>query len=59
VTVTEGTNRLVDWPLTEEGILAGTRERRSLGRSPVGSRAPAGWDGRAAVRIVDALVRRA
>jgi UDP-N-acetylglucosamine 2-epimerase (non-hydrolysing) len=59
VTVTEGTNRLADWPLTEDGILAGARDRRSRGRSPVGAQAPAGWDGRAAVRIVDALVARA
>jgi UDP-N-acetylglucosamine 2-epimerase (non-hydrolysing) len=55
VTVTEGTNRLAPWPLTEDGILATTQAAFAEGRVPVGARAPQGWDGRASERIVSAL----
>ena len=55
ITVEQGTNRLAPWPLTVEGIrdtyLAAVLEKR-VG---VGERAPEGWDGRAAERVVEAL----
>ncbi len=57
VTVTEGTNRMIPWPPTVEGMLAAVAASRAAGRGP-GSRGtgrPAGWDGRAAERIVDAM----
>jgi UDP-N-acetylglucosamine 2-epimerase (non-hydrolysing) len=57
VTVTEGTNRMVPWPPTPEGILETVRAARSRGRGP-GSRGtgrPEGWDGKAAERIVVAM----
>jgi UDP-N-acetylglucosamine 2-epimerase (non-hydrolysing) len=56
VTVTQGTNRLVPWPPTVEGILAGVGEALATGRFAGGERAPDGWDGRAAERCVAALV---
>ncbi len=58
VTVTEGTNRLAPWPLTAAGIVSSFEEARRSGRVGVGERSPNGWDGRTALRIVDALVRR-
>lgn len=57
VTVTEGTNRMVPWPPTPEGIHETVRTARSRGRGP-GSRGtgrPEGWDGKAAERIVVAM----
>ncbi len=56
VTVTEGTNRMVPWPPSAAGLLATVAAARAAGRGP-GSRSgiPAGWDGRAAERIVEAL----
>ncbi|HEX7242819.1 MAG TPA: UDP-N-acetylglucosamine 2-epimerase (non-hydrolyzing) [Longimicrobiaceae bacterium] len=55
VTVTEGTNRLAPWPLGAEGVYASFREALAEGRAGVGERAPEGWDGRAAERVVEAL----
>jgi UDP-N-acetylglucosamine 2-epimerase (non-hydrolysing) len=55
VTVTEGTNRLVPWPLTKEGVFNAFREARAEGRALPRSKCPAGWDGHAAERIVQAL----
>ncbi len=55
VTVSEGTNRLVPWPLTKEGVLNAFREARADGRALPCSKCPAGWDGHAAERIVVAL----
>lgn len=55
VTVTEGTNRLAPWPLAVEGIMEAAREAIAMGRSAVGERAPEGWDGGTARRIVAAL----
>ena len=55
VTVELGTNRLAPWPLTPAGIYATYRDARAAGRVPVGKRAPEGWDGRAAERVVAAL----
>jgi UDP-N-acetylglucosamine 2-epimerase (non-hydrolysing) len=57
VTVLEGTNRLVPWPLTVDGILATFAEAKARGRVGVGERSPEGWDGRAAERAVAALTR--
>ena len=58
VTITEGTNRLAPWPLTEQGILTTTNAALAQGPVPVGARAPEGWDGRASERIVAALQSR-
>ncbi|MFM9108348.1 MAG: non-hydrolyzing UDP-N-acetylglucosamine 2-epimerase [Chloroflexota bacterium] len=45
VTISEGTNRLIPWPPEREGIAACAAWALGEGRLPVGSRAPAGWDG--------------
>lgn len=58
VTISEGTNRLAPWPLTEEGIISTVQAALEEGPLPPGSRAPEGWDGRASERIVSALVAR-
>jgi UDP-N-acetylglucosamine 2-epimerase (non-hydrolysing) len=55
ITISEGTNRLAPWPLTQDTILATVRAALAKGPVPVGSRAPKGWDGRASERIVAAL----
>lgn len=55
ITVTEGTNRLAPWPLTEDGIIATANAALAQGPVPLGARAPQGWDGRASERIVAAL----
>jgi UDP-N-acetylglucosamine 2-epimerase (non-hydrolysing) len=55
ITVTEGTNRMAPWPLTQAGILASVEAALGSGRVPVGARAPEGWDGKASERIVQAL----
>ena len=55
ITVTAGTNRLVPWPATVQGIadtVAAACQRREKTVRPV-----PGWDGRAAERVVDALER--
>lgn len=55
VTVTEGTNRLVPWPPTADGVLACAREAMAEGPRTGGERRPEGWDGRAGERVVAAL----
>jgi UDP-N-acetylglucosamine 2-epimerase (non-hydrolysing) len=55
ITVTHGTNRLVEWPLSVKGILGGLDEGLMRGRAAIGTKAPPGWDGKTAGRIVDAL----
>ena len=55
ITLTSGTNRMAPWPLTATGLVDAFRNARDRGRTPVGSRAPKGWDGRAAARVADAL----
>jgi len=55
VTVSEGTNQLAPWPLTQEGIITTTLAALARGPVPLGARAPQGWDGRASERIVAAL----
>jgi UDP-N-acetylglucosamine 2-epimerase (non-hydrolysing) len=56
VTLTKGTNSLVDWPPTVGGVVRATQRAIERGRVPIGSMAPRGWDGKAAERIVDALL---
>ncbi len=58
ITLTEGTNRLVPWPLTKEGILAAVRDAAVEPRALLSGRRPEGWDGQAAARIVRALEER-
>lgn len=55
ITVSEGTNRLVSWPLTEHGILESVSRAIAQGRAEPGTRRPEGWDGRAGERVVSAL----
>jgi len=55
ITVTQGTNRMAAWPPSHESILDDIAKAMAQGRLPVGDRAPEGWDGHAATRIVDAL----
>ena len=57
VTVSHGTNRMAPWPLAREGIRSSVKAALDSGRVPVGARSPEGWDGQAAERIIDALVR--
>jgi UDP-N-acetylglucosamine 2-epimerase (non-hydrolysing) len=52
ITVTAGTNRLVPWPPTPDGIVATVAAARA---APRRAAAIAGWDGQAAERIVTAL----
>jgi UDP-N-acetylglucosamine 2-epimerase (non-hydrolysing) len=55
VTVTHGTNRLAPWPLTSEGIFKAYQDAIADASRQTPKR-PAGWDGHAAERIVEALV---
>jgi len=57
VTVEEGTNRMIEWPPTADGIEREYGAMKERERLAVGEAAPEGWDGRAAERIVDALTR--
>jgi UDP-N-acetylglucosamine 2-epimerase (non-hydrolysing) len=56
VTVTEGTNALAPWPLTDFGIIDAANAALARGRVAVGERSPEGWDGRAGERICEALL---
>lgn len=56
VTVTSGTNRMVEWPPTREGIVRAWLGASGQERVPVGAVSPPGWDGRASERIVAALL---
>lgn len=54
ITITEGTNRLVEWPMTAERILMGASDTLArTNRAPV---RPEGWDGHAGERIIAALL---
>ena len=55
VTIEQGTNRLAPWPLTVGGIRTTFDAALAQGRVGVGERAPEGWDGSAAERVVAAL----
>src|SRR5688572_9271047 len=54
VTIQHGTNRLVPWPPTVDGICATLGRALAAGRDPRPCRIE-GWDGRAAARVVAAL----
>lgn len=58
ITLSEGTNRMAPWPLTAKGVRMAFDEALSGGRVGVGERVPEGWDGRAAERVVSALLDR-
>ncbi|MGH7445183.1 MAG: non-hydrolyzing UDP-N-acetylglucosamine 2-epimerase [Longimicrobiales bacterium] len=53
ITLTEGTNRLTPWPMSADSVYASFLEARTGSRN--GARAPEGWDGHTARRIVEAL----
>jgi UDP-N-acetylglucosamine 2-epimerase (non-hydrolysing) len=55
VTISEGTNRMMQWPPTTANLVHSFRSALETGRVPVASRSPDGWDGMASVRIADAL----
>jgi UDP-N-acetylglucosamine 2-epimerase (non-hydrolysing) len=55
VTITHGTNRLAPWPLTSKGIYK-SYQNAIADAATHEMRQPAGWDGKTAERIVDALV---
>lgn len=57
ITVTQGSNRMVPWPPTTEGVITAVHEALARGRRAVGELAPEGWDGRAGERVVEALER--
>lgn len=57
-TIEFGTNTLAPWPLTAAGVLESFKMAADRGRRSVGELAPAGWDGHAADRIVNALASR-
>ncbi|MDX2192924.1 MAG: UDP-N-acetylglucosamine 2-epimerase (non-hydrolyzing) [Gemmatimonadales bacterium] len=58
VTVTHGTNVLAPWPPSPAGVREAAAGALARGRVGVGERAPEGWDGKAAERVVADLVRR-
>jgi UDP-N-acetylglucosamine 2-epimerase (non-hydrolysing) len=58
VTVSEGTNRMVEWPLTISGVRTEYEASLARGRVGVGECCPAGWDGRASERVVAQLEAR-
>lgn len=55
ITVEVGTNRMVDWPPDREAIARAYAQMLARPRLGLAEAAPAGWDGRAAERIVEAL----
>jgi UDP-N-acetylglucosamine 2-epimerase (non-hydrolysing) len=57
-TVSHGTNRLAAWPPTVESVVHDALTALDRRRVQVGTIVPAGWDGRAASRIVDAMCDR-
>jgi UDP-N-acetylglucosamine 2-epimerase (non-hydrolysing) len=58
ITISDGTNRLAPWPLSADGVFHAFNDALAEGRVGVGERCPAGWDGKAAERIVDELFTR-
>jgi len=54
-TIAQGTNRLVHWPLSIDGVYAAFAAAAAEGRAGLGERCPEGWDGKASLRIVDCL----
>lgn len=56
ITCLQGTNRLVPWPPTADGVAATVAAACAGGRrSPRSAQLPTGWDGHAAERIVEEL----
>ncbi|HEY4132647.1 MAG TPA: UDP-N-acetylglucosamine 2-epimerase (non-hydrolyzing) [Gemmatimonadaceae bacterium] len=55
LTIGYGTNQLATWPPTAASLVHDAKGALARSREPVGARAPDGWDGHAARRIVDAL----
>ena len=55
VTLLQGTNRLVPWPVTAAGLRECVNHAKGVGRRTPGECCPEGWDGHAALRIVEAL----
>jgi hypothetical protein len=47
---------MAPWPLTAPGVVRSFEQALAAGRARPGERRPEGWDGRAAERIVSALV---
>ncbi len=56
ITLTEGTNRMADWPLTSQGIFQSFSDAARQPRFQRGERCPEGWDGHASERIVEHLL---
>lgn len=54
ITISEGTNRLVEWPMTADNVVRGALD--ALARADGAPRRPEGWDGRAGERILSALL---
>lgn len=54
ITVEQGTNRLAPWPLSVEGIAGSVSGALASGSR--NGRRPEGWDGRAASRIIEAVL---
>lgn len=57
ITVTEGTNRLASWPPSVASVEYNAEQAIERGRLPLCALSPRGWDGRAAILIVEALSR--
>jgi UDP-N-acetylglucosamine 2-epimerase (non-hydrolysing) len=55
ITVVEGTNRLVPWPVSEAGVWGSVRDAAAEGRREMDTSRPLGWNGHAAERTVEAL----
>jgi UDP-N-acetylglucosamine 2-epimerase (non-hydrolysing) len=55
VTITDGTNQLIPWPLTALAMFDAFDAARHIRRVPAGERCPQGWDGKTAPRILQAL----
>jgi hypothetical protein len=55
ITVVEGTNRLVPWPISEAGVWGSVRDAAAEGRREMDTSRPLGWNGHAAERTVEAL----
>lgn len=56
ITITEGTNRLVNWPVSENGVLSGFwRALEDHKNNGTNKPPPKGWDGQASERLVRTL----
>ena len=57
ITLTEGTNHMVPWPITTKGLISTYRTALENGAAEGTGKKPEFWDGHAAERIVDELMR--